>query len=96
MVTWGTVANKPSESTEASTTARTSEDTRVDFLTPDPSRDRLSLSYPDGPSSNTELQDESTRFENAKQKKTTLMEGIKKFNVKPKKVSYFDGEDVRG
>lgn len=30
--------------------------------------------------------DEPSRFENAKQRKTTLLEGIKKFNFKPKRV----------
>lgn len=33
--------------------------------------------------------DDPTRFENAKQRKTTLLEGIKKFNFKPKRVSSF-------
>lgn len=31
--------------------------------------------------------DDPSRFENAKQRKTTLLEGIKKFNFKPKRVS---------
>ena len=30
--------------------------------------------------------DDPSRFENAKQRKTTLLEGIKKFNFKPKRV----------
>lgn len=34
-------------------------------------------------------EDEPSRFENAKQRKTTLLEGIKKFNFKPKRVSCF-------
>lgn len=33
--------------------------------------------------------DDPSRFENAKQRKTTLLEGIKKFNFKPKRVSPF-------
>jgi hypothetical protein len=94
LVTWGTVAAKPAEpAAEPTTRARMSEDTRVDTLTPDPSRDRLSLSYPDGtpqpqpsPTPTGEIQDDPTRFENAKLKKTTLTEGIRKFNAKPKKV----------
>ena len=36
-----------------------------------------------------ELADDPTRFESAKQKKTTLLEGIKKFNFKPKRVRRF-------
>lgn len=31
-------------------------------------------------------EDDPSRFESAKQKKTTLLEGIKKFNFKPKRV----------
>jgi hypothetical protein len=51
---------------------------------------------PDGPSvTNVELLrqptpeiiDDPTKFENAKQKKTTLLQGLKKFNFKPKKAS---------
>jgi brefeldin A-inhibited guanine nucleotide-exchange protein len=55
--------------------------------TPDGPTDRLSV-----PSSETfrqptpELVDDPTRFESAKQKKTTLLEGLKKFNFKPKRV----------
>lgn len=33
--------------------------------------------------------DDPGRFESAKQRKTTLLEGIKKFNYKPKKVTHF-------
>lgn len=33
--------------------------------------------------------DDPSRFENAKQRKTTLLEGIKKFNFKPKRVKNF-------
>jgi brefeldin A-inhibited guanine nucleotide-exchange protein len=34
-----------------------------------------------------EIIDDPTKFESAKQKKTTLLQGLKKFNFKPKKVS---------
>ena len=34
-----------------------------------------------------DIADDPSRFESAKQKKTTLMEGIRRFNQKPKKVS---------
>jgi brefeldin A-inhibited guanine nucleotide-exchange protein len=33
-----------------------------------------------------DIADDPSRFESAKQKKTTLMEGIRRFNQKPKKV----------
>lgn len=36
-----------------------------------------------------EPSDDPGRFESAKQRKTTLLEGIRKFNYKPKKVRYF-------
>ena len=37
--------------------------------------------------STPDILDDPSRFESAKQKKTTLLEGIKKFNYKPKRVS---------
>jgi brefeldin A-inhibited guanine nucleotide-exchange protein len=40
---------------------------------------RLNAATPD-------LNDDPSRFESARQKKTTLLEGIKKFNSKPKHV----------
>ena len=49
------------------------------------SLDRLPL--PDVARGGTpDIADDPSRFESAKQKKTTLMEGIKRFNQKPKKV----------
>jgi hypothetical protein len=49
------------------------------------SLDRLPL--PDVARGGTpDITDDPSRFESAKQKKTTLMEGIKRFNQKPKKV----------
>lgn len=36
--------------------------------------------------SNPDLADDPSKFETAKQRKTTLLEGIRKFNFKPKKV----------
>lgn len=37
--------------------------------------------------STPDISDDPSRFESAKQKKTTLLEGIRKFNFKPKRVS---------
>jgi brefeldin A-inhibited guanine nucleotide-exchange protein len=88
LVVWGTESSKPLEPEQK---PRVSEDARADTLTPDPSRDRLSLStYPDvarQSSPSVEYMDDPMKFENAKQKKTTLIEGIKKFNAKAKKVN---------
>lgn len=67
----------------------TAEDIRPHSVTPDPSLERISESSttqstrmptPD------QMADDPTKFESAKQKKTTLLEGIKKFNFSPKRV----------
>lgn len=48
-----------------------------------------SLPYSPGSGAATpDATDAPSRFENARQKKTTLLEGIKKFNFKPKRVSH--------
>lgn len=90
LVAWGTSPGKPSE--DGGTPTRSQhEDSRRDSFAPDGSLDRLSVvdisaealrqSSPDL------IDDDPSRFESAKQKKTTLLEGIKKFNFKPKRVS---------
>lgn len=65
-----------------------SEDPDISVPTPDASAslDRLPLhDVVRGPT--PDIADDPSRFESAKQKKTTLMEGIRRFNQKPKKVS---------
>ncbi|KAI9509449.1 Sec7-domain-containing protein [Russula earlei] len=72
----------------------TSEDPGIDMPTPDASASLDRLPPPDvarGPT--PDFSDDPSRFESAKQKKTTLMEGIKRFNQKPKK---FDPYFVKG
>lgn len=62
-----------------------------DSMTPDPSLDKLATSAGSVEAlrqPTPDAVDDPTRFENAKQKKTTLLEGIRKFNFKPKRVSY--------
>jgi hypothetical protein len=56
--------------------------------TPDASASHDRLPLPDIARGSTPdiATDDPSRFESAKQKKTTLMEGIKRFNEKPKKV----------
>jgi brefeldin A-inhibited guanine nucleotide-exchange protein len=102
LVTWGTASTKPAPApetaTEPSVRSRTSEDTRAETLTPDPSTDRLSwLAHHDmarQSSPTVELADDPMKFENAKQKKTTLLEGIRKFNAKPKRVRSWINRDL--
>ena len=57
-------------------------------ITPDASASLDRLPLPEVTRGSTpDIADDPSRFESAKQKKTTLMEGIKRFNQKPKKVS---------
>ena len=89
LVTWGTgvssgLASNLSAS-EVALKSRTSEDVP---RTPAESSDRTSnipLEMTRQPT--PDISDDPSRFESAKQKKTTLLEGIKKFNFKPKRVS---------
>ncbi|KAK0453821.1 hypothetical protein EV421DRAFT_1766756 [Armillaria borealis] len=90
LVAWGTTSGKvvDGESVDVSSRSQPGENIRRDSLTPDSSLDKLSAV-----NSSTEifrqhtpdLGDDPTKFESAKQKKTTLLEGIKKFNFKPKR-----------
>jgi brefeldin A-inhibited guanine nucleotide-exchange protein len=94
LVAWGTAAGKTAEDALVAPYVRsqTGEDLRHDSATPDVSLDKLSVA---GSSAETLRQatpdpvDDPSKFESAKQKKTTLLEGIKKFNFKPKRVSVF-------
>jgi brefeldin A-inhibited guanine nucleotide-exchange protein len=93
LVVWGTTPGKGpvDPSTDASPLqSRGSEDGNTgDGLSVDTKADRLSPALVSEPSrtSTSSLIDDPGRFESAKQKKTTLLEGIKKFNFKPKRVS---------
>ncbi|KAG7449384.1 Sec7-domain-containing protein [Guyanagaster necrorhizus] len=94
LVAWGTTSGKVAdgESVDIPSRSQPGENIRRDSLTPDTSLDKLS-----GVNSSTEgfrqhtpdLGDDPTKFESAKQKKTTLLEGIKKFNFKPKRGVHF-------
>lgn len=92
LVTWGTTSGKMPADHNGDSGARsqTAEETGHDSMTPDPSLDRLAASAGSVEvlrQPTPDIVDDPTRFENAKQKKTTLLEGIKKFNFKPKRVS---------
>ncbi|KII94838.1 hypothetical protein PLICRDRAFT_96881 [Plicaturopsis crispa FD-325 SS-3] len=88
LVTWGTGATKTADDGSLDP-SRPSEDTKVDAVVSDQSLEKLSAA---GHSAEVlrqptpDIVDDPTRFESAKQKKTTLLEGIKKFNFKPKRV----------
>ncbi|KAJ7276370.1 sec7 guanine nucleotide exchange factor [Mycena haematopus] len=88
LVAWGTTSGKLSDDSLATPSrSHHSEDARRDSMAPDQSVDKLSagtsveaLRQP-----TPDLVDDPSKFESAKQKKTTLLEGIKKFNFKPKR-----------
>ncbi|KAF5370080.1 hypothetical protein D9758_001080 [Tetrapyrgos nigripes] len=67
--------------------SRSSQEVRRNSMTPDISSDRLATDGSEPTRQHTPdfAQDDPTKFESAKQKKTTLLEGIKKFNFKPKR-----------
>lgn len=90
LVAWGTAAGKADvNSTIGSTRVLTNEENRRDVVPQEEHLDKLSVSAGSADTfhqSTPELIDDPTKFESAKQKKTTLLEGIKKFNFKPKRV----------
>lgn len=101
LVAWGTALNKAPEDSSANSSsvgaprsqAVSAEDVRRDSMTPEGSRSLDKLSAAGGsaetlrqPTPDITVTDDPGRFESAKQKKTTLLEGIKKFNFKPKRV----------
>ncbi|KAJ3811222.1 hypothetical protein F5876DRAFT_40048 [Lentinula aff. lateritia] len=93
LVAWGTAAGKSTEDgntlvgSESGTVSQNGEEAPRDSMVADSSLDRLATE----PSSEQlrqptpELADDPSRFESAKQKKTTLLEGIRRFNFKPKR-----------
>jgi brefeldin A-inhibited guanine nucleotide-exchange protein len=90
LVTWGTTSGKTPADHSGDSGARSQigEETGHDSLTPDSSLDRLATSTGSVEvlrQSTPDVVDDPTRFENAKQKKITLLEGVKKFNFKPKR-----------
>ncbi|KAF9058169.1 hypothetical protein BJ165DRAFT_1334026 [Panaeolus papilionaceus] len=89
LVAWGTRATEDNNPALLSAKLQSDEKSKRDPTTPEPGSERLSIG---GGSSETFRQptpelaaDDPTKFESAKQRKTTLLEGIKKFNFKPKK-----------
>ena len=91
LVTWGTAAGKGPDETASMLSARSqTEEVKRDAATPEPHFDKLTAtsgSVETFRQATPDIVDDPTKFESAKQKKTTLLEGIKKFNYKPKRVS---------
>ncbi|KAL0070795.1 guanine nucleotide exchange protein for ADP-robosylation factor [Marasmius tenuissimus] len=90
LVAWGTAAGKTADDSTLATSSSTPSQAGEEInnsLTPEPSLDKASTDT----STETlrqptpDLTDDPSKFESAKQKKTTLLEGIKKFNFKPKR-----------
>ncbi|KAH7887776.1 hypothetical protein F5I97DRAFT_2011766, partial [Phlebopus sp. FC_14] len=89
LVLWGTATGKtPADTTDPVSRSQTGEEAGPDTMTPDASLDKLVTftgSVEALRQATPDVADDPTRFESAKQKKTTLLEGIKKFNFKPKR-----------
>ncbi|KZT24537.1 hypothetical protein NEOLEDRAFT_1094323 [Neolentinus lepideus HHB14362 ss-1] len=87
LVAWGTTARETvvDSAADARANSRAQEESRHDATTPNPSLDRLSIGAEVARQPTPDNADDPSRFESAKQKKTTLLEGIKKFNSKPKR-----------
>ncbi|KZW03822.1 hypothetical protein EXIGLDRAFT_743524 [Exidia glandulosa HHB12029] len=92
LVAWGTTAGRSATDATLSTSASGDSQTRsrpsFDASTSEPNlaeRFATNESLASARTSTPDLVDDPTRFESAKQLKTTMMEGIRKFNSKPKK-----------
>ena len=95
LVTWGTVAGKNLNTADSAQDSvvpvSSSQASSAEGMVSDSSLDKLAAPTSAGDLSRTptpEISDDPGRFESAKQRKTTLLEGIKKFNFKPKRVCY--------
>ncbi|KAJ7228691.1 hypothetical protein GGX14DRAFT_614467, partial [Mycena pura] len=89
LVAWGTASGKMSDDplSTPSTRIHPGEEMQRDSIGPDQSVDKLSAgaSVEALRQTTPDIMDDPSKFESAKQKKTTLLEGIKKFNFKPKR-----------
>ena len=89
LVTWSTGATSGIASnlsaSEVALKSRTSEDGPQ--TSAEPSERTPTFPLDTTRQSTPDILDDPSRFESAKQKKTTISEGIKKFNYKPKRVS---------
>ncbi|KAF7332149.1 Guanine nucleotide exchange factor [Mycena kentingensis (nom. inval.)] len=86
LVAWGTASSKMSDDPLATPSrSTTGEDIRRDSFSAEHDRLSATASIEALRQPTPDIMDDPTRFESAKQKKTTLLEGIKKFNFKPKR-----------
>ncbi|RDB22645.1 Protein transport protein sec71 [Hypsizygus marmoreus] len=86
LVAWGTAAGKAAD--EPLVTPSKFQVGEEAPVTPDGSLDKLSAAAASAETlrqPTPDIVDDPSKFESAKQKKTTLLEGIKKFNFKPKR-----------
>ncbi|EIN10767.1 Sec7-domain-containing protein [Punctularia strigosozonata HHB-11173 SS5] len=89
LVVWGTASSKTVVDPTDTISRTISDDSHQDTLVADnasQSQERFSLSsaLEATRQATPDLGDDPNRFESARQKKTTLLEGVKKFNMKPK------------
>jgi brefeldin A-inhibited guanine nucleotide-exchange protein len=90
LVVWGTAGSRPAHDEHG----RSSEDvSRLDVTNGELMEPRMSISGAQTPDVGGG-DDEVEKFESAKQKKTSLLEGIKKFNFKPKRVSHWTRPEI--
>ena len=92
LVAWSSTGKTANEGPgDLAVRSQTGDDMRQEVATPDPAMDRTSTSAMSAEAlrqPTPDISDDPSRFESAKQKKTILLEGIKRFNFKPKRVSY--------
>ncbi|KZT13092.1 Sec7-domain-containing protein [Laetiporus sulphureus 93-53] len=91
LVAWGTAGALSDNASDTNNRNLPSEDSGKDSTMSDPSLDVKNGPPSADPTrqSTPDIGDDPGKFESAKQKKTTLLEGIKKFNFKPKKARVF-------
>jgi brefeldin A-inhibited guanine nucleotide-exchange protein len=90
LVVWGTQAGKTVADPilTSSTYLRPAEDLKSEGISSDTALDKSTFPSTAEVSrtATPDISDDPGKFESAKQKKTTLLEGIRKFNFKPKRV----------
>ncbi|KIM46215.1 hypothetical protein M413DRAFT_441285 [Hebeloma cylindrosporum] len=79
LVAWGTTTKGVDDVPPLASAKSQGEDIKRDPITPDAALNAYRRA------ATPDFGDDPTKFESAKQKKTTLLEGIKKFNYKPKR-----------
>lgn len=91
LVAWGTAMNKGPDEGGPTPSRSQLDELKRDPASSESNLDRLSTAAGSVEAirlsaATPDLNDDPSRFESARQKKTTLLEGIKKFNSKPKRV----------